>query len=152
VGHLCDQLADLTGKPSGAHRASDPVLDIAKALASRHGASARPYRAGRSSGCRAIGATSARTRSKTTDPNGESTGDEFRYAPARRFDDIERSLLAAARCGSGRTSGDRDRCACRRRHACRLSPRDRKPPMNSSGLSFEEPQGAATQRLGRPSS
>ena len=35
-----------------------------------------PSRAGRWSGCRASLATSARTRSKTADPKGESTGDE----------------------------------------------------------------------------
>jgi hypothetical protein len=34
-------------RPSGAHRASDPGIDIAKAMTNRHGASARPSRAGR---------------------------------------------------------------------------------------------------------
>ncbi len=48
TGHRCDQLADFFWQPSGAGRASDPVLDIAKAaLTSPHGAGARPSRTGR---------------------------------------------------------------------------------------------------------
>jgi len=37
-------------------------------------------------------ATSERKRFKTADPNGESTGDEFDCAPARRFDGARRSI------------------------------------------------------------
>jgi hypothetical protein len=48
---------------------------------------------------RAIGSTSATARSKTADPKGESTGDEFRCARARQFDGSGRSIQTAARCG-----------------------------------------------------
>ena len=47
VGPSVQSVGGLRWKPSGAHHASDRVLDIAKALTSRHGASVRPYRAGR---------------------------------------------------------------------------------------------------------
>jgi len=69
-GHPYD--VELRRKSSGAHRASDLWMDIAKAVTSPHGANARPSRAGRWSDYCATGATSARTRSKTADPKGES--------------------------------------------------------------------------------
>jgi len=50
---------------------------------------------------RAIGATGASTRSKTADPKGESTVDEFRCAGARQFDRVARLIQqqrGAVRC------------------------------------------------------
>ena len=87
----------LRWKSSGARRASDRVLDIAKALTSHHGASARPSEVGRSPGYRAIAATSARTRSKRAYPRAKSMGDEIGCAPAQRFDGAARSIPTAAR-------------------------------------------------------
>jgi hypothetical protein len=54
-------------KPLDGHRASDHVIDISRALASRFGASAGRSRLGRSQDFRAIAATSATTESKTAD-------------------------------------------------------------------------------------
>jgi len=88
------------------------------------------------SGFRAIGATSARTRSKAADPKGESTGDEFRCAPARRFDAQRRSIPIAAGCGLGFAAGERQRCVCRHRHEAKLSPDVRNHEPVRAGLGF----------------
>jgi hypothetical protein len=47
-GHLSDQIAHLAGRPADAYLASDPMIDIARALTSRYGASVRRSRAERS--------------------------------------------------------------------------------------------------------
>jgi hypothetical protein len=100
-GHLSYQIAHLTGDPADAHLASDPMTDIARTLTSRYGASARRSRAERSSGFRAIAATSATARSKTADRCDGSMGAEFGCAPARQFGGAGRSPPATARCAFG---------------------------------------------------
>src|SRR5713226_1966570 len=100
-GHLSDQIAHLAGRPADAYLASDPMIDIARALTSRYGASVRGSRAERSAGFRAIATTSAIARSKTADRYDGSGGAEFRCAPARQFDGAARSLRAPAPCGFG---------------------------------------------------
>ena len=47
TGHSCDQTSDFAGNPRAPAAPATPVLDIAKALTSRHGASARLSRTGR---------------------------------------------------------------------------------------------------------
>jgi len=141
TGHPYDQNDGLRWKSSGARRASDPVLDIAKALTSRHGASARLSRAGRQSGCRAIAATNARTKSKTVDPKGESTGDEFGCARARRFDGAARSIPTAAQRGFAvRCLGPPRMMRLSRSPSLAGYRQPIKPPTNSHGSSCEEPQ------------
>ena len=100
-GHLSDQIAHLAGRPADAYLASHPMIDIARALTSRYGASVRRSRAERSAGFRAIATTSAIARSKTADRYDGSGGAEFRCAPARQFDGAARSLRAPAPCGFG---------------------------------------------------
>src|ERR1700691_2172880 len=68
------------------------VTDISRARTSHYGASARRFRAGRSSDFCAIAATNATTRPKAAGPNDGSMGDEFGCAPARRFDGATRLL------------------------------------------------------------
>jgi len=93
-----NQMSDFAGI-LGARRASDPALDIAKALTSRHGASARLSPADDDQAVAPLRPPTREQKSKTVDPKGESTADEFGCARARRFDGAARSIPTAAQRG-----------------------------------------------------